>query len=107
MQMIHTDKCGNFNRNCVEKLHCWSTTPHLRVYKTTKSFCLKQDDGSKQELKECHSEEHTYLCYLFTLDNLAREQCVWNVGWKDEEEGKQDKFKWLLKTMFRAIGLNF
>jgi hypothetical protein len=79
----------------------------LRVYKTTKSFCLKQDGGSKQELKKFHSEEHTYLCSLFTLDNLAREQCVRNVGWKDVEESKQDTFKCLLYLMLRAIRLNF
>ena len=58
-------------------------------------------------MKECHSEEHTYLGYLFTLDNLAREQCVRNVGLKDVEEGKQDTFKWLLYLMLRAIRLNF
>jgi hypothetical protein len=34
--------------------------------------------------------------YLFKPDKLAREQSVWNVGWEDEEEGKQDKFKWML-----------
>jgi hypothetical protein len=46
--------------------------------------------------KKLHSEEQTYLCYLLRPDNLAREQCVWNVGWKGEEKGKENKFKWLL-----------
>jgi hypothetical protein len=55
-----------------------------------------QGEGSKQELNKLHSEEHTYWCCLFRPDKLAMEQCVRNVGWKEEEEGKWDKFKWLL-----------
>jgi hypothetical protein len=55
--------------------------------KNIKRFYLKQGDGSKWELKKLDTEEQTYLCYLFRPDNLAREQCGWNVGWKLEEDG--------------------
>ena len=58
---------------------------------------LKQGVRSKQELDN-YSVRNTHICvtYLFRPDKLVREQCVWNVGWKYEEEGKQDTFKWLL-----------
>jgi hypothetical protein len=97
------DRLGKCNRNGVVKLHYGSTShavpftlKELMLCKNINRFYLKQGEGSKQEVNKLHSEEHTYLCYLFRPDKLAREQCVWNVGWKDEGEGKWDKFKWLL-----------
>jgi len=61
----------------------------LQLYKATNSFYLKEDGGSKQELKH-FTVRNTHICviYLFRPDKLVREQSVWNVGWKDGEEGK-------------------
>ena len=40
--------------------------------------------------------EHMCVIYLFRRYNLVKEQCGWNIGWNDEEEGKEDKLKLLL-----------
>jgi len=65
----------------------------LRLYNTTNRVYLKRGDGLKQELKN-YSVRNTHICviYLFRPGKLAREQRVWNVGWMDEEEGKEDTF---------------
>jgi len=47
----------------------------LMLYKNIKRFYLKQGDGSKQELKKLHSEEHIYLFFLLGPDKLTGEQC--------------------------------
>ena len=80
--MIHLDKSGKCSRNCVIKLH-YKCTSHamfftlkvLMLYKNIKRFYLKQGDGSKQELKKLHSEEHIYLFFLLGPDKLTGEQC--------------------------------
>jgi hypothetical protein len=74
---------GKCNRNGVVKLHYKSAIPcdviqaeNAAAVQELKPFCLKQSDGSQQELNKLHIEEHTYVCYLFRPDKLAREQCV-------------------------------
>ena len=66
------------------------------LYKNTYSVYWEQADGPNRNWKKLQCEEQTYLCYLFRPDKLATEQWVWNVGWKDEEGVKEDKFKRLL-----------
>jgi hypothetical protein len=73
--MIHMYRHGKCNRNGVVKLHYDSnshamsfTLKVLMLCKNTNRFYLKQGEGSKEELKKLHSEEQTYLCYLFRPD---------------------------------------
>jgi len=71
MQKIHMDRRVKRNRKCVVKLHYESTTPAmlftlkvLRLYKTTNSFYLKQDCGSKQDLKH-YTVRNTRICVIY------------------------------------------